>query len=134
MSSLLDSLMPSFPSDDSNVAQSSDKIETVPLSQIVSSPRHPRRYFNEVTLLELAASIEKFGVLQPVLLRQKDSGCYEIVAGERRVRAARLAGLAAIPAVIKVMTDQEQLLMSLIENLHRSDLIHIVENTEDFLE
>lgn len=93
----------------------------VPVSAIQPNPRQPRVDFPEETLAALARSIREVGVLQPVVVRRRDSG-YELVAGERRVRAARLAGLATIPAIIREGDDTESLREALIENIHREDL------------
>lgn len=93
----------------------------VPVSAIAPNPRQPRTEFAEESLAALARSIREVGVLQPVVVRPRNGG-YELVAGERRVRAARLAGLATIPAIVKETDDTEALREALIENLHREDL------------
>jgi len=94
---------------------------------IESNPYQPRKKFSEEELKELARSIEKNGVLQPIIVRQRSDGKYEIVAGERRWRAARIAGLKKIPAIIKDLEDSEVLQIALIENLQRQDLDPIEE-------
>jgi ParB family chromosome partitioning protein len=93
----------------------------IPVSAITPNPRQPRAEFPEETLAALARSIREVGVLQPVVVRSRDGG-YELVAGERRVRAARLAGLATIPAIVREGDDSESLREALIENIHREDL------------
>ena len=93
----------------------------VPVSAILPNRRQPRRDFPEETLAALARSIREVGVLQPVVVRRQDGG-FELVAGERRLRAARLAGLATIPAIVREGDDTESLREALIENLHREDL------------
>jgi len=93
----------------------------VPVSAIQPNPRQPRVDFPEESLAALARSIREVGVLQPVVVRRRDSG-YELVAGERRVRAAKLAGLATIPAIVREGDDTESLREALIENIHREDL------------
>jgi len=93
----------------------------IPVSAIAPNPRQPRRDFPEESLAALARSIREVGVLQPVVVRSRNGG-YELVAGERRVRAARLAGLATIPAIIRHGDDTESLREALIENIHREDL------------
>jgi ParB family chromosome partitioning protein len=93
----------------------------VPVSAIQPNPRQPRLDFPEETLAALARSIREVGVLQPVVIRRRNGG-YELVAGERRVRAARLAGLATIPAIVREGDDTESLREALIENIHREDL------------
>jgi ParB family chromosome partitioning protein len=93
----------------------------IPVSAISANPRQPRLEFPEETLAALARSIREVGVLQPVVVRSRDGG-YELVAGERRVRAAKLAGLATIPAIVREGDDSESLREALIENIHREDL------------
>ncbi len=93
----------------------------IPVSAIAPNPRQPRETFDEGSLAALARSIAEVGVLQPIVVRRGDQG-YELVAGERRLRAARLAGLATIPAVIRETDDTESLREALIENIHREDL------------
>jgi ParB family chromosome partitioning protein len=93
----------------------------IPVSAIAANPRQPRSDFPEEALAALARSIREVGVLQPVVVRSRDGG-YELVAGERRVRAAKLAGLATIPAIIREGDDAESLREALIENIHREDL------------
>jgi ParB family chromosome partitioning protein len=93
----------------------------VPVSAIRSNPKQPREAFPEESLAALARSIREVGVLQPVVVRPREGG-YELVAGERRVRAARLAGLATIPAIVREGSDTESLREALIENIHREDL------------
>ena len=93
----------------------------IPVSAIGRNPRQPRGEFPEETLEALARSIREVGVLQPVVVRRRDGG-YELVAGERRLRAAKLAGLATIPAVVREGDDTESLREALIENIHREDL------------
>lgn len=93
----------------------------MPVQAVAPNPRQPREGFEEESLEALARSIHEVGVLQPIVVRRLDSG-YELVAGERRVRAAKLAGLATIPAVIRETDDSESLREALIENIHRQDL------------
>ncbi|MBI5701531.1 ParB/RepB/Spo0J family partition protein [Candidatus Saganbacteria bacterium] len=96
-------------------------IVNISIDQVIPNPRQPRTIFNESSLKELADSIKTSGVAQPVLVRMR-KGNYELVAGERRLRAAKLAGLAAIPAIIKDFSDEESVQLALIENLQREDL------------
>jgi ParB family transcriptional regulator, chromosome partitioning protein len=93
----------------------------VPVGAIAPNPRQPRESFDEESLGALAASIREVGVLQPIVVRRRDRG-YELVAGERRLRAARLAGLATVPAVFRETDESESLREALIENIHRQDL------------
>ncbi len=97
-------------------------VRTVPLDRIDPNPQQPRMTFDEDTLRELAASITEHGVLQPILIRPGDEGRYQLVAGERRWRAARIAGLREIPALIEEIDDDTALEISIIENLQREDL------------
>ncbi|MBA3958821.1 MAG: ParB/RepB/Spo0J family partition protein [Chloroflexi bacterium] len=97
-------------------------VRTVPLDRIDPNPQQPRMTFDEDTLRELAASITEHGVLQPILIRLGDEGRYQLVAGERRWRAARIAGLREIPALIEEIDDDTALEISIIENLQREDL------------
>lgn len=100
----------------------SEGINTVRISEIEPDKNQPRKAFDDEALRELAASIEEHGVLQPIVLRSLPTGGYSIVAGERRWRASRLAGLREIPAVIKEVSDEAAMEIALIENLQREDL------------
>ncbi|MBT2473345.1 ParB/RepB/Spo0J family partition protein [Microbacterium sp. ISL-103] len=90
--------------------------------KIVPNPRQPRTHFDAEDLAELVHSVREFGVLQPVVVRKNSDGEYELIMGERRTRAAREAGLAAIPAVVRETADEDLLRDALLENLHRSEL------------
>ncbi|MFE6996436.1 ParB/RepB/Spo0J family partition protein [Microbacterium sp. NPDC057659] len=96
-------------------------IQVNPLD-IVPNPRQPRTHFNEDDLAELVHSVKEFGVLQPVVVRRNADGEYELIMGERRTRAAREAGLEAIPAILRETADEDLLRDALLENLHRSQL------------
>ena len=96
-------------------------IVNVEIGNVVPNPRQPRTRFAKDSLQELADSIKAQGILEPILTRMRD-GKYELVAGERRLRAAKLAGIAVIPAIVKDFTDEQSLEISLIENLQREDL------------
>lgn len=93
----------------------------LPIEDIVPNPNQPRIHFNETELRELSESIQEHGVLQPLLVRKYGNG-YEIIAGERRYQASKLAGLEELPVIIKEVNDEEMLALALIENLQRSDL------------
>jgi hypothetical protein len=93
----------------------------LPIEDIVPNPNQPRIHFNETELRELSESIQEHGVLQPLLVRKHGNG-YEIIAGERRYQASKLAGLEELPVIIKEVNDKEMLALALIENLQRSDL------------
>lgn len=99
----------------------------LPLSQIAANPNQPRRTFNDAELAELASSIRARGVLQPILVRPVGEGRFEVVAGERRFRAAQAAGLDSIPAVVRALGDAEVLEIAIIENVQRVDLNPIEE-------
>jgi ParB family transcriptional regulator, chromosome partitioning protein len=94
----------------------------VPIDAIVPNPRQPRVIFDEEALAELVHSIREIGLLQPIVVRPTGPGTYELVMGERRWRAAREAGLSAIPAIVRVTEDEDLLRDALLENLHRSQL------------
>jgi ParB family chromosome partitioning protein len=102
-------------------------VTEVPLSSLHPNPRQPRREFDPSSLNELADSIRKKGVLQPVLVEAGAEDSYTIVAGERRVRAARLAGLQKVPVIVGRFNAQEKLEIALIENIQREDLAPIEE-------
>jgi ParB family transcriptional regulator, chromosome partitioning protein len=105
-----------------NAKTSEEELRQIPLELISPNPNQPRRRFDEETLAALAGSLGERGVLQPVLVRPKAGGTYELVAGERRWRAARIAGLEAIPALVRPRADAEALELALIENMAREDL------------
>lgn len=98
----------------------------VSIDKINPNPNQPRTHFNETLLNELADSIRENGVLQPLLVRKKGEG-YEIIAGERRYQASKIAGLEELPVIVKEVDDQKMLELALIENLQRSDLNPIEE-------
>ncbi|HVI69526.1 MAG TPA: ParB/RepB/Spo0J family partition protein [Magnetospirillaceae bacterium] len=98
------------------------ELRTIAVNTVSSNPHQPRRLFEPNALQELANSIKEHGVLQPIVVTQKDDASYELVAGERRLRASQLAGLAEIPALVRTYKDQHKLELALIENLNREDL------------
>ena len=97
-------------------------LRDVPVDLIDPNPRQPRRMFDQAAIAELSISISERGVLQPIVVSQRPGGRYELVAGERRLRAAKLAGLAAIPAMVRDTEDWERLDLALAENMAREDL------------
>jgi len=97
-------------------------LESIPVDAIEPNPNQPRVYFDEEAIAELAASIQELGVLQPLLVRRALHGKFQLVAGERRWRAARKAGLQTVPAVVRDITDLASVEQALVENLHRKDL------------
>lgn len=109
-----------------NAVESKQTVE-LRLSQIVPNRDQPRKVFDDQALSELADSIREHGLIQPLLVRPLDDGSYQIVAGERRWRASRLAGLEKVPVVVKELSDNETMELALIENLQREDLNPIEE-------
>lgn len=99
-----------------------ENVATLPLSEIEPDKEQPRKKFDDEALAELASSIAEHGVLQPIVVRPSPTGGYRIVAGERRWRAARAAGLTEIPVIIREITDAQAMEIALIENLQREDL------------
>lgn len=110
-----------------SVEESSTGGQTLRISSIEPNKNQPRIHFDESAIITLADSIRQHGVLQPLLVRPVGNGSYQIVAGERRWRAARMAGLSEVPVVIKEMNDKETAQVALIENLQREDLNPIEE-------
>lgn len=108
-------------------ASGQQSVTTLPLRDVEPDKEQPRRAFDEETIAELAASIGEHGLLQPIAVRPMPGGSYRIIAGERRWRAARMAGLTEVPVVIKEVNDQEAMELALIENLQREDLDPIEE-------
>lgn len=99
-----------------------ESVSSLPISEIEPDRDQPRKAFDEDTLNQLARSIEQHGVLQPIAVRTTPTGGYKIIAGERRWRAARLAGLSEVPVVIREVSEGEAMELALIENLQREDL------------
>ena len=100
----------------------SSSINEIPVDRIVPNPNQPRHEFDEDALEELAESIRQLGIVQPITLRQMDDESYEIIAGERRWRASKLAGLTTIPAYVRTANDENMMQMALVENIQREDL------------
>ena len=114
LESLFEDAAPSFESD--------TRIEMLPLREVEPDPGQPRKTFDDETLAELSASIAEHGLLQPIAVRPKPSGGYLIVAGERRWRASRMAGLTEVPVIVRDVTDEQAMELALVENLQREDL------------
>ena len=121
LESLFEDAAPSFESD--------TRIETLPLREIEPDPGQPRKTFDDETLAELSASIAEHGLLQPIAVRPKPAGGYLSVAGERRWRASRMAGLTEVPVIVKDVTDEQAMELALVENLQREDLDPVEEAT-----
>lgn len=116
-----DTLIPSN-FDETLLLDSKDRIQKLFISDIQPNPTQPRRSFDEATLTELASSIKRYGVLQPLIASPLDNGKYQLVAGERRWRAAQVAGLTHVPVIVRKREELEQLEVALIENVQRVDL------------
>ncbi len=101
---------------------SSENVSEAPISAISPNPRQPRRQFDDAALQELAASIKEHGIIQPLVVRSVGAGQYELIAGERRLRASKLAGLKAVPITIRTATNEVSLEIALIENIQREDI------------
>lgn len=112
----LESLIPT-----TSVAQEGERILEIPLDEISSNPYQPRFSFKEESLNELAESIKTHGVLEPIILRRITVG-YELIAGERRLRAAEIAGLNSIPSVVRLLNEKQAAEIALVENIQREDL------------
>lgn len=107
---------------DKNTENIIGNIIDLPLENINNNPFQPRTHFNEETLKELSVSIKELGVIQPITVRKIKGNQYELVSGERRLRASKLAGLDRIPSYVRLANDQESLEMALVENIQRQDL------------
>ena len=110
------------------VEEANGNVEEINLSEIRSNPYQPRKTFNEESLNELATSIKQYGIVEPIIVKKSIKG-YELIAGERRCKAAKIAGLTKVPAIIKDFNDQEMMEIALIENIQREDLNPIDEAT-----
>lgn len=108
-------------------------ISTTPIDKIQLPAKQPRRYFDPEKLSQLVQSVKEHGILEPLLVRPTEDGCYELIAGERRLRAARELGLMEVPIVSRVLNDKQALQIALMENLQREDL-NPLEETEAVLE
>jgi ParB family chromosome partitioning protein len=122
----LSSIIPGAELPDADASQGA-VLSEVPVSAVSPNPNQPRVHFDEESLSELSASITEMGVLQPILVRPLADGAFELIAGERRWRAAQRAGLTTIPAVIRLTDDVSSVEQALVENLHRQDLTALEE-------
>ncbi len=105
----------------------SRQIQLIPIEKIVPNPRQPRRHFEEQSLRTLAESIRQHGILQPLSVQKLPGGCFMLVAGERRLRAAGLAGFHRVPCILVQLSEEESAVLALVENLQRCDLHYIEE-------
>lgn len=110
------------PSGDDTAREMGEQVMTLPLSKLQAGKYQPRSRMDESSLMELAESIKSQGIMQPILVRPIGSGKYEIIAGERRFRASKLAGLEEVPVLVRAVPDESALAMALIENIQREDL------------
>jgi ParB family chromosome partitioning protein len=104
------------------VSESTSALQEIPVSAVVPNRFQPREHFDEDTLASLTASVRELGVLQPILVRRSIDETFELIAGERRWRAAKRAGLPTVPALVREADDVSSLEQALVENLHRQDL------------
>jgi ParB family chromosome partitioning protein len=103
-------------------AKGSDKFEEIALSEIEANPYQPRTEFDKEALEELSQSIKELGIIQPLTVRRLESGKYQLIAGERRFKASKLAGLNVVPAFVREVEDNQMLELALVENIQRQDL------------
>ncbi|WP_177244064.1 ParB/RepB/Spo0J family partition protein [Alkalibacterium sp. 20] len=115
------------PNFDEEVDRNDERVQLIDLTEIRPNPYQPRRHFDEDALNELAASITISGVLQPIILRQSSVKGYEIIAGERRFRASKIAGKDKIPAIIRELNEEVMMQVAILENLQREDLTSLEE-------
>lgn len=108
--------------DKTTLLEKGERIEKIPVDKLQASPYQPRKHFDEEALADLAASIKRHGVVQPLVVTPEKNGLYTLIAGERRWRASRLAGLKTVPAVVRSSEEIEQMELALIENVQRVDL------------
>ena len=123
----MSALIPGAP----EAGDASSGLMEVPVNAVGPNPKQPRTRFDDDTIAALAASIREVGILQPLVVRRAGDGRYELIAGERRLRAAKAAGLASVPIVLRDSEDADLLREALIENIHREDL-NPIEQAEAF--
>jgi len=104
------------------LSSAEDRVEQIAVATLQANPYQPRRHFDQTALEELAASIRRYGIVQPLVVTPVKNGVYTLIAGERRWRAAQLAGLKTVPALVRSSQELEQLELALIENVQRVDL------------
>lgn len=120
------------PKQDQKIADIALKsILEIPVDAIVPNPHQPRQKFDEQKLEELASSIKKYGVIQPIVVSRLESGSYELVAGERRLKATKLAGVEKIPVIVKNVSEEEKMELALIENIQRHNL-NVIEEARGY--
>lgn len=107
---------------DKNANETIGKIIDLPIENIITNPKQPRTHFNEEALKELSNSIQELGIIQPITVRKVNKNNYQLISGERRYRASKMAGIKSIPSYIRVANDNELLELALVENIQRKDL------------
>ena len=123
----LDALIPTGSGGQPSAGGSSTGLREIPVTSVHPNPNQPRVHFDEEALAELTSSVRAIGVLQPILVRPRGESDFELIAGERRWRAATRAGLSTIPAIVRVTDDVSSVEQALVENLHRQDLTPLEE-------
>lgn len=118
----LDALFGATPTNIDSMRFFNEEIVQLSISDIIPNPDQPRHHFDEKSLQEMALSIKEFGILQPLVVTKNEQNKYSIIAGERRWRASRIAGLTKVPVIIRSATELEKLELALIENVQREDL------------
>ena len=118
----LGSILPDIDIDAAKGGTVAASISEIPIAKIMANPYQPRKEFDKESLEELAQSIRQQGVITPITVRRMPDGSYQLIAGERRMRASQLAGLKVIPAYVRVATDVQMMEMALVENIQRADL------------
>ncbi len=118
---------PGHPVEEEGVRPNTNQIHQIPVDTIDPNPHQPRTHFDRTQLEDLIGSIQAHGVMQPIVVTPKGDGRYELIAGERRLRASKIAGLETIPAIVRTATDQQKLELALIENIQRQNLDPIEE-------
>jgi ParB family chromosome partitioning protein len=118
----LHSLLPTRNTTGPTAPPLSGDVHRLPIEQVTPNPNQPRRDFDEAALMELTQSIEREGMIQPIIVRKTAANAYQIIAGERRWRAAKLAGLQQVPVIVRDADDQQALELAIVENIQREDL------------
>ena len=111
----------------SDLQTNTNNFQKISITKIINNPNQPRKKFDEAHIKELAKSIKEYGILQPILVQENNNGEYQIIAGERRWRAAQIIGISEIPAIVKESSNESSVEISLIENIQREDLNPIEE-------
>ena len=112
---------------ETGIVNDNDRVLQINITDIVPNPEQPRKEFNEEELHSLVLSIQKHGIMQPLVVTERQEGGYELIAGERRLRASGLSGLSTVPALVRTATQQEKLELALVENIQRHNLNPIEE-------